>query len=58
MSNTDGFVGKLHFYDPEVPISFPRVQCNCVLFIALGVSTHSSLRNSLQGLLGLVREKR
>ena len=58
MPNTDGFVGNLRFYDPEVPISLPCVQCDCILFIALGVSTHSSLRNSLQGLLGLVREKR
>ena len=49
-------MGKLHFYDPGAPISLPRVQRDRVLFIALGVSTHSSLRNSLQGLLGLVRE--
>lgn len=50
MSSADGFVEMLRFYEAEVPVSLPCVKCNCVLFIALGINTHSSLRNFLQGL--------
>lgn len=37
---------------------FPRVKFNCVLFIALGINTHSLLRNFLQGLLNTRRWER
>ena len=34
---------------------FPWVKFNCVLFIALGINTHSLLRNFLQGWLNTRR---
>ena len=37
---------------------FPWGKFNCILFIALGINTHSLLRNFLQGLLNMRRGER
>lgn len=46
------------FTIPKYLLLFPRVKFNCVLFMALGINTHSLLKNFLQGLSNTRRWER